>query len=414
MTRVPHVVILGAGFAGVAAMKALRRAPAKVTLIDRNDYHTFQPLLYQAATAVLSASEIGFPLRQMLHGRRDWAFHQASVSGIDLARKQVSVEDLAPIAYDYLVIGLGATVNFFGTKGAEDHAFPLYTMRDALRLKAHILALFEAADKNPALIDDGAFTFCVVGGGATGVEISGALADLLTMELKEDYPNLPVERAQVHLYEAGPRLLGFFKPRLQEYAMRSLEKRGVRVHLGEGVVEVEPTRVHLKSGAVVPAHTLVWGTGLQPSPVVASLGIELTKGRAPVVPDLSLRDHPEVFVAGDIAIVVNPRTMQPLPQLGSVAKQAGRHAGLNIARLLNGRRAEPFVYRDRGIMGAIGRGAAVAELPMGLTLTGYPAWWMWLAVHLLLLAGGEAKFLTVLDWVWGLRIRNRSKRIVVN
>jgi len=414
MTRMPHVVILGAGFAGVAAMKALRRAPAKVTLIDRNDYHTFQPLLYQAATALLSASEIGFPLRQMLHGRRDWAFRQASVSGIDLARKQVSLEDLAPIAYDYLVIGLGAMVNFFGTKGAEDHAFPLYTMHDAIRLKGHILKLFEAADRNPTLIDDGALTFCVVGGGATGVEVAGALADFLALEMKEDYPDLPIERAQVHLYEAGPRLLGAFKPRLQEYAMRWFDKRGVRVHLGEGVVEVEPTRVHLKSGEVVPAHTLVWGAGLQPSPVAASLGIELTKGRAPVRPELSLRDHPEVFVAGDLAIVVNPRTMQPLPQLGSVAQQAGRHAGLNIARLINGERPEPFVYRDRGTMGAIGRGAAVAELPLGITMTGYPAWWMWLAVHLMLLAGGEAKFMTVLDWIWGLRIRNRSKRIVID
>jgi len=191
----PHVVILGAGFGGMGVVKELRRAGVRVTLIDRNNYHTFQPLLYQVATDVLAPSEVGFPVRQLLHGHPDWVFHKAAVTGVDLARKQVTLEGVAPIGYDYLVIALGAVVNFFGTKGAAEHARPLYTMHDAVQLKAHILGKFEEADRSPALIDDGVLTFCVVGGGATGVEVAGALAELVRMEMEDDYPNVAVKRA---------------------------------------------------------------------------------------------------------------------------------------------------------------------------------------------------------------------------
>ncbi len=406
-------MILGAGFGGVGAVKELTKARVRVTLIDRNNYHTFQPLLYQVATDVLASSEVGFPVREILHGHPEWAFHKVAVTGVDLARKQVAVEGMAPIGYDYLVIALGAVVNFFGTKGAAEHARPLYTMRDAVRLKAHILGKFEEADRNPALIEDGVLTFCVVGGGATGVEVAGALSELVRMEMRDDYPNVAVERTEVHLYEMGPRLLGAFTPKLQAYAQRALEKRGVHVHTGEGVVEIEPTRVHLRSGGVIKAHTLVWGAGLQANPLVASLGLELVKGRVPVNPDLRLAGHPEVFVVGDVSIFTDGRTNRPLPQLGSVAKQAGTRAGRNIARLVRGEPTQPFTYRDKGTMGAIGRGAAVVEMPFGLTVTGYLAWWMWLGVHLVLLSGGEAKLLTFLDWLWSMRLRQRGKRIVV-
>ena len=406
-------MILGAGFGGVGAVKELTKARVRVTLIDRNNYHTFQPLLYQVATDVLASSEVGFPVREILHGHPEWAFHKVAVTGVDLARKQVAVEGMAPIGYDYLVIALGAVVNFFGTKGAAEHARPLYTMRDAVRLKAHILGKFEEADRNPALIEDGVLTFCVVGGGATGVEVAGALSELVRMEMRDDYPNVAVERTEVHLYEMGPRLLGAFTPKLQAYAQRALEKRGVHVHTGEGVVEIEPTRVHLRSGGVIKAHTLVWGAGLQANPLVASLGLELVKGRVPVNPDLRLTGHPEVFVVGDVSIFTDGRTNRPLPQLGSVAKQAGTRAGRNIARLVRGELTQPFTYRDKGTMGAIGRGAAVVEMPFGLTVTGYLAWWMWLGVHLVLLSGGEAKLLTFLDWLWSMRLRQRGKRIVV-
>jgi NADH dehydrogenase len=414
MASEPHVVILGGGFAGVGALAELAKAPVRVTLIDRNNYQMFQPLLYQVATDVLSPDEVGFPLREKLHGHPAWRFHRTAVTGIDLGARRVTVEGMEPIGYDYLVIAVGAAVNFFGTKGAAEHALPLYTMSDAVRLKEHILASFEAADRNPALVDDGALTLCVVGGGATGVEVAGALAELLQTEMKGDYPNLPVDRAEIHLYERGTKLLGSFKPALQEYAKAVLEKRGVRVHLGEGVAEIEATRVRLESGGEVKAYTLVWAAGLQANPLASSLGIELTHDRLPVNPDLSLKGHPEVFAAGDIAVVTDAATGRPLPQLGSVAKQAGEQAGRNLARQVRGEGGEPFRYRDRGTMATVGRGAAVVELGGRLTLTGYFAWLSWLFVHLLLLSGGVQKSLTLRDWAWNLLTRRRGKRIVVD
>jgi len=409
----PHVLILGGGFGGVAALKALKNAPARVTLIDKNGYQTFQPLLYQVATDELSIDEVGFPLRNLLHRRPRWAFHRAAVTAIDLEKKSVTVEGMAPLTYDYLVIALGAVVNFFGIKGAAEHAFPLYTMRDAMRLKVHVLKAFEAADKDPSRVDDGALTVCVVGGGATGVEVAGALAELVRYELKDDYPGLPMEKAEVVLYEMGSELLKPFKPKLRAYAKTALEKLGVRVCLGEGVVEIDATRVHLKSGGVVKTHTLVWGAGLQANPLTGSLGVPLVHGRLPVGADLSLAGHPNVFVVGDAAVPMDAKSGQPLPQLGSVAKQAGRAAGQNIASLVAGQPSRPFRYLDRGTMATIGRGAAVVELPWGMTLTGFLAWLSWLFVHLGLLAGGVEKSLTLRDWVWNLLTRRRGKRIII-
>jgi NADH dehydrogenase len=413
MADKPHVVILGGGFAGLGAVKKLSKEPVRITIIDKNDYHSFSPLLYQAATAELSTNEVGFPLRDLLHDHPDSVFHRANVTGIDLAAKKVILEGMEPIEYDYLVLGLGAVVNFFGTKGAAENAYPLYTLQDAERLKRRVLDTFEAVDRDPSLVEDGALRFCVVGGGATGVETAGALAELFQAELREDYPNLPVERAEVHLYELGPHLLAPFKPKLQEYAKKALEERDVEVHLGEGVVEVEPTRVHLKSGGEVKAHTLIWAAGLKANPIVESLGEELVKGRLPVGPELTMKGHPEVFVAGDIGMITDAKTKSQLPQLGSVALQAGTHAGDSIGRLVEGKEPEPFEYRDKGTMATIGRGAAVVELHSGRTMTGHAAWLAWLGVHLMLLSGGEEKSLTALDWGWNTLTNERGKRIVI-
>ena len=320
-----------------------------------------------------------------------------------------------PIGYDYLIVGLGAVVNFFGTKGTPEHAFPLYTLRDALRLKDHILKTLEATDKNPALIDDGALTFCVVGGGPTGVETSGALAELMHAVAEKDYPNLPIkDKAQIILFEMGPHLLAPFKPKLQNYAKKALEKLGVTVRLGEGVVEIDPTHITLKSGEVIKTHTLVWGAGIQANPLAKSLGVEPVKGgRIPVNLDLSLKDHPEVFVIGDIALITDAKTNEQLPQLGSVAQQAGRHVGENIERLMKGEKAEPFKYLDKGTMATIGRGAAVVEMPGHGTMTGHAAWLAWLGVHAALLSGGEEKSTTIVDWGWNMVTKKRGKRIVV-
>jgi NADH:quinone reductase (non-electrogenic) len=409
----PSVVVLGAGFAGLGAMRELRKSPVTVTLLDLNDYHTFQPLLYQVATAELDTSEVAFPVRDMLHDRSDWRFHQANVTSIDLDARTVTAEGLAPIPYDYVVVGLGAQVNYYGTSGAAEHAFPMYTMSDAVRLKRHVLQRFEAADRDPKLVDQGALTFSVVGGGATGVETAGALAELINTELKEDYPNLNLERAGVHLFELGPELLAPFKPNLRAYAKKALEERDVHVHLNEGVTEVGAGSLRLRSGEEVKTQTLVWAAGLSASPLASLLGVELVHGRVPVEADLSLTGHPEVFVAGDIAAIKEAKTGDVLPQLGSVAQQAGRQAGDNIARLVKGHHSEPFQYHDKGTMATVGRGAAVVEFRSGRTMTGHAAWMAWLGVHLMLLSGGEEKSLTFLDWGWNLIANNRGKRIHV-
>ncbi len=411
----PHVVVLGSGFAGLGTVQKLKDAPVKITIIDKNNYHTFQPLLYQLATNELDQHEVAFPIREMMHRQDNVLFHQATITHVDLEAKQVHLEDMDPIAYDYLVIGLGAVVNYFGTKGAEDHAYPLYTLHDALRLKTHILKTLEATDRNPALIDEGSLRFCVVGGGPTGVETAGAISEFLHAVGEVDYPNLPIhDKAEVILYEMGPTLLKPFKPKLQNYTKKALEKLEVTVKLGEGVAEIGPKSITLRSGEVVPTHTLVWGAGVQANPMAKVLGIEQTRGgRIPVELDLTLKEHPNVFVVGDIAMITDAKTNNQLPQLGSVAQQAGRHAGENIARLVEGKQMEPFKYMDKGTMAAIGRGAAVVQLPGHGTMTGHAAWLAWLGVHLTLLAGGEEKSTTMVDWGWNILTQKRGKRVMV-
>ena len=330
-------------------------------------------------------------------------------------KKLVVTDGAGPIQYDYLVLALGAVVNFFHTPGADQYAFPLYTMEDAIRLKEHILKTFEAVDKNPALMDDGALTFCVVGGGPTGVELTGALVELLHTELKKDYPNLPVEKAQVLLYEHSPNLLGTFAPRLESYARKALEERGAKVQAGTGVSKIGPGSIELSTGATVKTHTTVWAAGLQANPIVSSLGVELVHGgRIPVGPDLQVKDHPGVFAIGDIAAMTDGKTGQVLPGLGATALQAGRHVGETIKRLLDGKQPEPFEYFNKGMMAQVGRGAAVVELPTGGTMTGHLAWLAWLGVHLSLLNGAEEKAGIFVDWGWNILTHKRGKRIILS
>ena len=415
MANIPHVIILGVGFGGIGALKKLRDANVRITLIDKHDYHTFQPLLYQVATDQLTPEEVGFPIRDLLHYHQNITFHQTVVTSIDPVGRQVTMDSVAPLKYDYLILALGAVVNFFQTPGADQYAFPLYTMDDAIRLKEHVLKTFEAADKNPALIDDGALNFCVVGGGTTGVEVSGALAELLHTEIKQDYPNLPVDAARVLLYEALPHLLAPFKPKLQNYAQQALEERGVKVHTGTGVRKVGPASIDLVTGETVKTHTLVWAAGLKANPIVHSFDVELAHGgRIPVGPDLQVKDHPGVFAIGDIALMTDGKTGQRLPGLGATALQAGYHAGETIKRLVEGKPPEPFKYIDKGTMAQIGRGAALIELPTGQTMTGRLAWLAWLGVHLALLNGAEEKISTFVDWGWTLFTKEDAKRIILS
>src|SRR4029453_13788797 len=319
-----------------------------------------------------------------------------------------------PITYDYLVLALGAEVNFFGSAGAPEHAFPMYTLSDAMRVKDHLLKKWEAADKDAALAEDGALHVVVVGGGPTGVESAGALSELYSSNLAEDYPDLHSEHARITLVEASPELFGMFKENLRKYTKEALEKRSVDVLLGEIVESVEPTRVRLKSGKGLEAHPLIWGAGLQASPLAQSLGLELEKGnRINVELDLTIPGHPEAYAIGDIAWITDSKTHDVLPQLGSVALQAGAGAGENIARQLAGDETKPFKYHDKGTMATIGRGAAVVQLPRGRTLHGETAWLAWGAVHLSLLSTGEDRAKAVVDWTWAGFTHERAARISV-
>src|SRR5215475_5837708 len=274
----PRVLILGGGFAGVGAAQKLKDADAEVVLVDRHDYHTFQPLLYQVASSLLEETAVGHSLRDLVHRSENARVHQATVTAIDLDKREVQFDGLAPMNYDYLVLGFGAEVNYFGTEGAAEHAFPMYTLPHAVRLRDHLLERWEAADRDPQLIDDGALNVVVVGGGPTGVETAGAIAELYRGVFAKDYPNVSEEQAGVVLVEAGPELFSMFKPKIRSYATKALADRTVEVKTGTVVDSVSPTRVKLKSGDELAAHTLVWGAGLQGNPLVQTLAIDLQRG----------------------------------------------------------------------------------------------------------------------------------------
>ena len=410
----PRVLILGGGFAGVGAAQKLGKVDADVVLVDRHDYHTFQPLLYQYATGLLETTGVGHSLRDLIERRSDATVHTATVTGIDLEGRQVRFDAIEPMTYDYLVLALGAEVNFFGTKGAAEHAFPMYTLPHADRLKRHVLERWEAADRDPSLADDGALDMVVVGGGPTGVETAGAFAELYRADFAKDYKRLSGAEARIVLVEAGPELFPMFKPKLRTYAAEALADRTVEVMTGVAVEEVSPTRVRLKSGEVLEAHTLVWGAGLQGNRIVESMGIELEHGnRIGVGPDLTLPDHPEVYVLGDVAAIVDQKTGQVLPQLGSVALQSGEHAGESIARRIRGKEPKAFRYRDKGTMATIGREAAVVQMLGGRTMTGMKAQVAWGTVHLALLPTNEDRAKAVVDWAGAATTHQRVGRISV-
>jgi NADH dehydrogenase len=410
----PRVLILGGGFAGVGAAQKLKDADAEVVLVDRHDYHTFQPLLYQLATGLLETTAVGHSLRDLVGHQKNTTVHKGTVTGVDLGARRVTFEDLAPMTYDHLVFALGAEVNFFGTDGAPKHAFPMYTLPNAVNLKNHLLERWEAADHDPSLINDGALTVVVVGGGPTGVETAGAVAELYRADFAKDYANVEPGEARVILVEAGPELFSMFKPKLREYAAKALTDRSVEVRTSAAVASVSPTRVTLKTGEVLKAHTLVWGAGLLGNELVGSLGIELQRGnRIGVGPGLTLPGHPEVYVPGDVAAIVDTKTSQVLPQLGSVALQSGEHVGETISRRLEGKEAKPFHYKDKGTMAAIGRGAAVVQMLGGHGMTGVKAQVAWCTVHLALLPTNEDRAKAVVDWAGAALTHQRVGRITV-
>jgi len=412
MGTTPHVAIVGAGFGGLGVAEQLDHVPVKVTLIDQHNYHTFQPLLYQVATSLLNAEDVGAPVRSLFRHQDNVTFRMATVTGVDLPGHTIQLKDGTPISYDYLVLAGGTTVNYFNTPGAAEHAFPLYTLMNAVKLRNRILERFEAADHDPALIDDGALNFVIVGAGPTGVETAGALSDLFYNLLPRDYHQLATEKARIIMVEMGKEVLAPFKDNLRVYAKEELERRRVEVRLGEAVAEVGATFVRLKSGEAIKAHTLIWAAGVHANPIADLLGAPQGRGgRIKLNPDLSVPDHPEIFVVGDMGEVASDGKV--LPQLGSVAMQSGEHVGRQIARSLHGEPGQPFRYWDKGFMATIGRGAAVVELPNKLTLHGALAYFAWLGVHLALLSGMRNRIETLWNWGWSALTHDRAARIII-
>ena len=414
MSDRPRVLVLGGGFAGIGAAQKLHKSDAEVVLVDKHDYHTFQPLLYQVATGLLEQPAVGHPIRDLFQKQDNLRVHQDVVTAVDLDARRVEFSELDAIDYDYLVFGLGAEVNFFGVEGAAEHAFPLYTLADAVRLKNHVLKTWEEADRKHELVEDGALNVVVVGGGPTGVETAGALAELYNGVFKKDYPDVPEGTANITLVEAGPEIFPMFKPDIREYTVDALEKRGVEVKTGDVVESIAPTRVKLKSGTELQAHTLVWGAGLQGNALVESLGLELERGnRIGVDGELRIPSHPEVYGVGDVAAITDGKTKQVLPQLGSVALQSGEHAGKTIASRIAGKETKPFKYHDKGTMAAIGRGSAVVQMLGGKTMKGKTASLAWGTVHLALLPTNQDRAKAVVDWAGAGLTHQRSARITV-
>jgi len=408
----PRVVVIGAGFGGLAAAKELAAVPVDVLLVDQRNYHTFQPLLYQVATAGLNAADVAYAVRGIFHHQPNVAFRQAKVTGADWSARRLLVDDGDPIPFEYLVVAAGATAAYFGIRGAAEHGLPLYTLADAAAVRNHVLSCFEAADRDPALVDDGALTFVIVGGGPTGVEVAGALAELFAKVLRKDFGRLEVSRAKVILVEMADQLLTPFSARSQRHALEALRARGVDVRLGEAVAEVTATTVCLRSGEVIPCRTLIWAAGVRANPVAEALGLEQAgAGRIVVGADLSVPGHHDVWAIGDVAASLG-LDGRPLPQVAQVAIQGGKHAAHQIRRRLDGRSPAPFRYTDKGTMATIGRHAAVAELPGRIRLSGVLAWFAWLGLHVIMLMGFRNRLSVLLNWAWNYVTWDRGPRLI--
>ena len=405
---------MGAGFGGLAAAKALDDAPVELTVVDQHNFHTFQPLLYQVATAGLDSDDVAHSVRGIVRREGGTTTRLATVQEVDLGAREIVVDHGPPVDYDFLILAAGAVTDDFGVTGVREHAYGMKSLQDALRLRNHVLGQFEAADADPDGPGDGVLTVVVVGGGATGVELAGAMSELFRMVLAKDFPHLDHERVQVVLLEATDRLLGAFSPRLQAFAARRLADLGVHVRMGASVEEVLPDAVRLRGGEVIPTRTVVWAAGVRATRLPGIGDVERGRGgRIVVEPDLSLPGHPEVFVIGDLAATPDGQG-GTLPQLAPVAQQGGRHVARQIERRLRGEPSTPFKYLDKGTMATIGRHAAVAELPFGLRFSGFPAWVAWLFLHLLLLVGFRNRLNVLLNWTWNYLTYDRGARLILD
>lgn len=412
MTKhLPHLIVIGGGFAGLWATRALASAPLRITLIDSHNHHLFQPLLYQVATAGLSSPDIAAPLRHILRKQRNVEVRLARVDGISPAARQVRLEDGSVFDFDYLLLASGATHSYFGHNEWAPHAPGLKTLDDALRLRRRMLLAFERAEAETDPEKRAAWLhFAIVGGGPTGVELAGTLAEIARHTLKKEFRRIDSSHARVRLIEAGPRVLSSFPEDLSEKARRQLLKLGVEVVTGAPVEDIRADGYRL-GGQFVPARTVVWAAGVAASSLARSLGVPLDRaGRVPVQPDLSVPGHADIFVAGDLAAV--QQEGRPVPGVAPAAKQMGRHVAAAIRARLSGKPAAAFRYRDFGNLATIGRMAAIVHLGR-LKLSGLPAWWFWLAAHMFFLIGFRNRLIVLLNWAWAYWSYQRGARIIL-
>ena len=410
----PKIAIVGAGFGGLAAAKKLRNMPVDVTIIDRHNYHTFQPLLYQVATAGLKSSDVGYPVRGIFQKSDNVLFKQGEVDGIDWEGKRVLLQGENPIAFDYVILAAGSKTNYFGTPGAQEFTYPLYTLPDALELRNHILSMFEAADSVHGLVEDGILNFVVIGGGPTGVEVSGAISALINKVLVKDYHDLDVERSQVILVEGGQALLTPFDTKLQDYTLKSLKKRGVEVRLGSMVSEVTKDEVIFADGSRLKTRLVIWAGGVAASEIASEIAMEQGKGdRIMVTENLRIPGLDYAFAIGDVAQVPDGKDGY-LPQLAQPAIQGGRYAAKQILADIAYTKIKDFKYFDKGIMATIGRNSAVAELSNGWRLTGPIAWLAWGFLHLVYLLGAANKASVMMSWFWSYFTFDHGPRLILS
>jgi NADH dehydrogenase len=407
-----HVVVVGGGFGGLWAVRALAGAPVRVTLLDRTNHHLFQPLLYQVATAGLSAPDIAAPLRHILRGQRNVTVLMAEVERVEPAANRLHCRGGSVVDYDYLVLASGATHAYFGHEDWAPDAPGLKTLDDALAIRRRVLSAFEAAERED---DAGAreawLSFVVIGGGPTGVELAGTLAEIARHTLRKEFRRSEPRHAQVHLVEAGPRVLAAMAAPLSESARRQLEKLGVQVHTGHPVTGIDAQGVRIGEERL-PARTVLWAAGVAASPLAQGLGAPLDRaGRVPVAPDLCVPGCGNVFVVGDLAQAWR-EDGRPVPGVAPAAKQMGRHAAQSIRARLAGEPAKPFRYRDYGNLATIGRMAAVVEYGK-LRLSGVVAWWFWLWIHLFFLIGFRNRLVVMIEWAWSYFSYQRGARIIL-
>jgi NADH:ubiquinone reductase (H+-translocating) len=406
----PRVVIVGAGFGGLASARKLGNSPCQVTVVDRNNHHLFQPLLYQVATAGLAAPAIAAPTRFLLRRYRNITTLMAEVTDIVPAQRRIVLDDASTVEYDYLVVASGATHSYFGNEKWASHAPALKTLADAQEIRRRVLQAFEFAERAASTEERADWLrFVVIGGGPTGVELAGTLAEIARHTLPQEFRRIDSRRAEVHLVELADRVLSAFPAVLSHKARPQLQDLGVTVHLNSRVTEIDAQGVTLQDGARLASHTVLWAAGVQASPLGQSLATPLDRaGRVSVLQDLSLAAHPEIFVIGDLASVTSAD--KPVPGVGAAAKQMGDLAARNILARMRDRPTRAFAYRDYGMLATIGRHKAVGTVGR-LQLSGYMAWLFWVCVHLFYLIGFRNRLVVLFDWAWSYLSFERSARV---